>query len=312
MAAPPPRTTSPLPRLPEGWWAVGWKVLDGGRLAAVSADVDMWAAWRSDRAQHTAGEVSRLASQATARVFILRGDQLTASVEFPLLATFPAVEQFADGRWLIVNRRSPGDKNARILGPDGVEQRRIELGDGIEHVKVDGHGRIWVGWFDEGVFGNNKWLVEGLEWPPSSYGIAAFDDHGALRAHASLESVADCYALNVFDDEAWTCTYSDFPIWQMKDGRERVWRTNLSGVSAIAVNYPHVLAAGGYGGNANPVELLKLEDGQARSLGEWRLPFDTNEHSAVTLMDGRADELHVIGDGQWHRWRVADFVNQCD
>lgn len=28
----------------------------------------------------------------------------------------------------------------------------------------------------------------------------------------------------------------------------------------------------------------------------------------LVVMDGRDDELHIVRDGQWHRWRVRDFV----
>jgi hypothetical protein len=150
--------------------------------------------------------------------------------------------------------------------------------------------------------------LPGLKWAPSAHGIAAFDDTGALLEHSTLTSVADCYALNVLNDEAWACTYSDFPIWRMHDGRERNWPTNLRGTRAIAVRYPHVLAAGGYRDEANRVVLLRLENSVSHSLGEWRLPFGVGYPAQVEMIDGRDDELHVVQDHQWHRWRVADFV----
>lgn len=132
-----------------------------------------------------------------------------------MLDQFPIVEQLPDGRWLIANARSDGNGNARLFGEDGTEERRFEFGDGIEHIKTDDEGRIWVGWFDEGVFGNGAWRLPGLKWAPSAHGIAAFDDRGALLMHATLQSIADCYALNVIGAEAWACTYTDFPLWQM-------------------------------------------------------------------------------------------------
>ncbi|MGD2132155.1 MAG: hypothetical protein PVI23_05135 [Maricaulaceae bacterium] len=78
---------------------------------------------------------------------MFQDDQLIEGVQFRLLEPFPIVEQFPDGRWLVVNARSMGQGNARILGADGVEERRIELGDGIEHLKIDDQNRVWVGWF---------------------------------------------------------------------------------------------------------------------------------------------------------------------
>lgn len=301
-----------IPPLPDGWHPLSFKALAGGQLAIVGANADLLSAFRSDREQRTAGEVWRLATKAAARVWTL--DEyagLIERLEFPLLEPFPSVDEFSDGRWLVVNSRSRGDGNARILSADGTEERRVELGDGIEHVKVDDRQRIWVGWFDEGVFGNDRWRVSGLKWAPSAHGIAAFDDQGAVIHHANLESVADCYALNVVGNTAWACTYTDFPIWQMIEGRERVWTTNLSGTRALAVSNRHVLAAGGYKEATNRAVLLRLNESRAETVGEWRLPFGVGYPSDVSMIDGRGDVLHVVSGDNWFRWRVRDFVKLC-
>jgi hypothetical protein len=266
------------------------------------ANVDVRGAWRSDYEQKTAGEACRLAAKATANVWTFDGDDLIEAVQFPLLEPFPIVERFPDGRWLVTAKTGLPGGNARILGADGTEQRRIELGACITHIKIDDQQRIWVGWCDEG----------GLEEPPSAYGIAAFDEQGRLIKHAPSEAtIFDCYALNVSGDTAWTCTFTDFPIWKLGNERERTWPTNLSGTRALAVSYPHVLAAGGYKDAANRVVLLRLDDRRAETLGEWRLPFGAGDPAVVSLIDGRDDELHVVCDHQWHRWRVRELVELC-
>jgi hypothetical protein len=147
MSVLPPPTISTVPSLPEGWHVISFKVLAGARLALVGANADLRAAWRSDRAHETVSEAWRLATRATGGVWVFQDDQLIEGVQFRLLEPFPIVEQFPDGRWLVVNARSMGQGNARILGADGVEERRIELGDGIEHLKIDDQNRVWVGWF---------------------------------------------------------------------------------------------------------------------------------------------------------------------
>jgi hypothetical protein len=297
-----------LRSLPEGWHILGFKVLTGSRLAAIGVDADLHRAWRSDREPNGADEAWRVAADATASVWIFAGHELIEVVRFPLHEPHPIVEQFPDGRWLVANSRSRGQGNARILGADGTEKRRFELGDGINHVKIDDHQRIWVGWFDEGIFGNADWRLPGLAQAPSAYGIAAFDERGALVRHATQETIADCYALNVFGDTAWACTYTDFPILQMSGGLERAWPTSLSGTRALAVDYPYVLAAGGYRDCANGAVLLRLDERNARPLGEWRLPFAVGGSSGPSMIDGRGDELHVVWNRQWHRWHVRDFV----
>ena len=263
-------------------------------MAIVGANADLHTAWRSDQAQKTVGETWRLAAQATAKIWTIEDEELIECVEFPLLEPFPIVDQFPDGRWLVANSRSRDLGNVRVLRLDGAEERCVELGDGIAHIKIDGRQRIWVGWFDEGVFGNDKWRYQGLLRPPSSYGMAAFDDRGELLTHATLEWIADCYALNVFGGEAWACTYTDFPILQITDGRERNWPTTLRGTKAIAVSYPYVLAAGGYQADANRLVLLRLEEHTAHPVGEWRLPYELHR-SEVSMLDGRMTRCMLCG-----------------
>jgi hypothetical protein len=302
----PPPVTSAVPSLPDGWHVLSFKVLAGSRLGTIGANADVRGAWRSDYEQKTVGEAWRLAAKATAKVWTFDGNDLIEAVQFPLLEPFPIIEQFPDGRWLVTAKSGlPGSGNARIVGADGTEERRIELGACIEHIKIDAHQRIWVGWSDEG---------PGFEFlPPSAYGIAAFDDRGTLIKHAPSEgTIVDCYALNVSGDTAWACTYTDFPIWQLGNERERTWPTNLSGTCALAVSYPHVLAAGGYKAAANRVVLLRLDDRRAATLDEWRLPFGVGDPAEIDMIDGRDDELHVVRDRQWHRWRVRDFAKLCD
>lgn len=116
-----------VPQLPEGWFAQGFSVLSGGRLALVGADADLHAAFQSNRAQTTVGEAWRLAAQASGRVWSLKDDELIYEFQFPLLEPFPRVDQFPDGRWLVVNARSSGQRNARVLALDGKKNDALSL-----------------------------------------------------------------------------------------------------------------------------------------------------------------------------------------
>lgn len=307
--APSPSISDVSP-LPDGWYVLAFKVLSGGRLAIIAADLDYHAARKTDYEQKTVGQAQRAAANATAQVLLVQDGSLYEGIRFPLEQPFSIIEQFPDGRWLVAHARSRGRGNARVFDANGAEQRRFELGDGIEHVKIDDTGRIWVGWFDEGVFGNDDWRLPGRKWPPSAHGLAAFDDMGALVTHATLESVADCYALNVVGVEAWACTYTDFPISRLGIDGEKTWQTNLSGTRAIAVKAPFVLAAGGYREDGNRVVLLKLDEDRAQTIGEWRLPFDVGFPQKVDLIDARGDDLHVVVDRKWFRWSVSDFAKR--
>jgi hypothetical protein len=113
-----------------------------------------------------------------------------------------------------------------VLAPDGVILDRLTLGDGIEHVAIDAEDRVWVGWFDEGMFGNDGWRVPGQEWPPSSNGVACFTADGALLPlpvwPVEAGTIADCYALNVVGAGAWACPYTEFPLVRFVPGEDSV------------------------------------------------------------------------------------------
>ena len=94
----------------------------------------------------------------------------------PLEVAYPEVQPLADGGLLVVDARvvygSP--PNARVIAPDRRVRRAIMFGDGVEHVLVDRLDRAWVGYLDEGVFGNLGWGVPGPE-PIGSPGLLRFD-----------------------------------------------------------------------------------------------------------------------------------------
>lgn len=298
---PNPSTVS-LPKLPKGWFPLSYTALAGNRLGILGTDKDILSALKKDRVS-----AWPLSAKASARIWIFDGDGLYESISFPLFQPFPIIDQFPDGSWLVANSRSRGDGNARVFSSDGTEKGRIELGDGIEHLKIDKKNQIWVGWFDEGIFGNDDWQYQGLKWPPSSTGIAAFSNQGKLVKSASLSSIADCYALNVFNNEAWSCTYTDFPIWQMNDQSENVWSSNLSGIKALAVRYPYVLVAGGYRENINSISLVKLE----QDIAVKKITGNTNlisKKTEIQLLDGRANLIHLVTENQWHHWNLAQFL----
>ena len=225
----------------------------------------------------------------------------------------------------MVGSRTGTGPNARVLAPDGALYARFMLGDAIEQVVIDSVDRIWVGWFDEGM-GGGEWTVPGMEWPPSCNGVACFASDGAVEEmplwpeEAGL--IASCYVLTAAGSGVWTSPYTDFPIVRFVPGRPaRWWRSELTGPKAIAVDATHALVAGGYGDDAARLTLVRLQEpgnGQdAVPVVTWRMPLRAalpiqNDWAPVwerpTLLAGRGDTLHLIDDGKWHQWRVADAV----
>ena len=324
-------TVVTLPPLPAGWHLVAAAALADGKLALLGADADLAQEWRRDAEGRVLGKPWEVAARATARVWRFDGEALDAGPSFPLEAPYWQIDRFDDGRWLVVAARTDNEPNARVLAPDGALLARFKLGDGIEHVGVDGRDRIWVGWFDEGIYGNDAWRVPGEDWPPSSRGIGVFSAAGDYQPLSvfpeAVGIVADCYALNIMDEGAWACPEMNFPLLDLRpDHPVRWWSSEIGGAKALAVSGTHVLLAGGYGADANRLTLVTLDGegngGAARTVASWRLPLaprvpqpgerpEILEHHPwqyPMLLAGRGDTIHLIQDETWHRWRVSDAI----
>lgn len=147
----------------------------------------------------------------------------------PEMGFLAHVQPFGDG-WLLADARG-----GKALIFDGTGSRvldRLDLGDGSQHLQTTPEGKIWVGYFDEGVYGSGI----GAE------GLVCFDGKGQplfryaeLAKKLGLPFIDDCYALNVNNNTVWTCYYSDFPLVCLQDfDLAGIWR-DWSSASALAV-----------------------------------------------------------------------------
>jgi hypothetical protein len=160
----------------------------------------------------------------------------------PFTLAFPVVQPLSDGGLLVADSRVAVGKppNGYVIGPDGKVRHSITFGDGIEHLLVDRVGRVWVGYFDEGVFGNLGWGNPGSPEPIGSPGLLRFDlatgeIEWAFKPPEGSDSIADCYALNVDGDHAWMSYYTDFDLFRVdSDGGTRRWRVGARGPGAVA------------------------------------------------------------------------------
>ncbi len=274
---------------PQGWQPICYAVLADGTLAMLAADVDLAGehlrireALQASISPNPPSRLFELCATGNAQIWLATSTGWTDGPAFQLETPFPKFDRFSDGRWLVVASRSGGEADARVLAPDGVVLDRLTLGDGIEHVAIDAGDRVWVGWFDEGMFGNDGWRVPGHQWPPSSNRVACFTADGALLPlpvwPVEAGTIADCYALNVMGPGAWACPYTEFPLVRFVPGKPaRWWRTHIRGAKAIALDGNHALLAGGYQKEANRLALVDLvENGvgeQAPVIAAWTLPL---------------------------------------
>ena len=125
-----------------------------------------------------------------------------------------------DGRVLLVGARcsfraeGDYDLNGIVIDPLSGRSTRMLLGDGIRGVQVDDLGRIWVSYFDEGIFGNFGWGDPGSA-PVGLAGLVCFSDSGEKiweYPYQTHDPISDCYALNVSGSQAAIFFYTDFPV----------------------------------------------------------------------------------------------------
>lgn len=220
-SAPPllaPTVVSHLPALPPGWTALDYAVLDDGALAILADDQQVQAHSFRQQAGFNPEAFRLQIDRANARIWTFDGLSFTSQFGLPLETSVPAFDRTPDGRWVVVGSRTDEQTNARLFTATGAPVRRFMLGDGIQAMQVDALSRAWVGWFDEGVFGNEAWKLPGRKWPPSSAVIACFDLNGEVVWELPIEpdGPADCYALNVTGDTAWAWTYGGHPLHRLR------------------------------------------------------------------------------------------------
>jgi hypothetical protein len=201
------------------------------------------------------------------------------------------------------------DKNGRVYTRTGEFAGEILLGDGIQDVQATSKGVIWTSYFDEGIFGNYGW-----DEPVGASGLVAWSIAGTklfeFQPTEGLDTICDCYALNVTsDDEVWCYFYTEFPLVLIRRNKiAAIWNLPLGGSHAFAVADGFALFQGGYkdrdvyqlfalgdNGDVNPVAKLELKD----------------QHGDRMLADrvvGRGNALHLLSGQDLYRVEVSTAV----
>jgi hypothetical protein len=189
-------------------------------------------------------------------------------------------------------------------------------GNGIEHIAVTPSGRIWAGYFDEGVYGNNGWGGNGASAPIGAAGLVAFDNH--LRPEwryppmGGLGPISDCYALNVIGETAWACYYTDFPIVRVGDGRVSSWNNQIAGAKHLLVAPGHGAAlVGGWTGARWRIGAGRLGAVEFDITAQFRLTMpDGSEPPSDTHLIGRGPDLHAVVGDTWYRLDLDTLLSQ--
>ena len=244
-------------------------------------------------------------------------DNKRRDFELPALdLTFPLVDVFPDGKFLVAGSRSEWraegdyDRNGVVFDPTTGAQTEILLGDGIESVAVDSLGRIWVAYFDEGVFGNLGWGHFGPP-PVGASGLNCFSDDGEILwsfpDDDEFGAIADCYAMNVQGESAIVSFYTEFPLCRVSgDFERRYWETGLEGCRHLAINESSVLFSGQYNDEPAIGYHAIMGDRKLRKLRqiEFCLPDKTPISSGHWI--GRGAEMHFFDESGWYRARLSE------
>lgn len=227
---------------------------------------------------------------------------------------YSTLQTLPDGRFVVVGSRAEwrdgvAENNAYVYGVDGALERAGCLGDGIEHVQASAGGSIWVGYFDEGIYGNDGWGSPGPE-PIGSAGIVRFTSGLEVAWEYPFQKSAtidDCYALNVAGDDVWACCYSAFDVMRIRDGVVQSWGNEVEGARAIVAGDDIVALFGGYGKDHDRLVIGQLDDDELSVDVTTRLTMPNGRRLPQdTFVVGRGEELHMRVGLEWLSWSLAD------
>lgn len=152
-------------------------------------------------------------------------------------------QRLPDGGYALATSRSQiGENNLQLFDDSGRFYTSFAIGDGIEHMVVDLRGQIWVGYFDEGIYGGD---------PLSSRGLSRFDQDGNLKYQWDYEKngpIFDCDVLTVDEaGAAWICPYSAYFVATIDDAGARIVlpKSPISILCGLLIDPTHLGFLGG-------------------------------------------------------------------
>jgi hypothetical protein len=330
-----PRLKARIPLPEPGWFSRGYTLLRDGKIARLEATFDIAGAIR-DRRERGMTNVKRLNQELPEhplepwppyppgikqRIAVLDQNSITLLSEFEVNEDWAIFDQMPDSSWIVADTRCDVvTSNARIIDINGHTTASLLLGDGIQHLQADKHGRIWVGYFDEGVFGNNGWGVATGPEPIGRFGLNCFDESGRLIwknpgnewvPRAGYPTILDCEAMNTADDAVWTCNYRDHQIFRMGfDGKTAIWENEKAGAHIIAAHDDKVVLLGGYGEDKNKGVLLRLDGKNAVPHAEFEIDLGGRYSDIPDLSSARGPNMQFVINDHWLELSVKDVVRE--
>lgn len=294
-----------LPMLADGYYHLSYTVLINGDLATLSTDFDLIAWWRNDQ------KSAKLPEKINYLIAIFDGETFKAKASFAMRdPIYPLIDQFSNGDWLVVNPRcyNRGDKNAMRIAPTGAIMSQFNLGDAIEHVQINKHDEIIIGFFDEGTISNRGWDASGERAKVPIAPIICCDCNGMPLWSVDKEMekfyILDCYVLNVGKSEAYAYYDPDYNVIALSpQGITAHWQADIKGGKMLAFNQDYFVVACSYD-DPNLIEIIAKNDAAKHYLAHM------DSAQPLQAIGGRDDQLHYICGDQWLTFCVTSIVNQ--
>ncbi|WP_318218927.1 hypothetical protein [Streptomyces sp. SCL15-6] len=216
-------------------------------------------------------------------------------------ARWPRLDRLPDGGFVVAasrTRRCQDANQVQVFDALGREMSSFSVGDAIEHLLADETGHIWVGHFDENPAGIRRWSATGrLAWTSDG---------------AAIPGLFDCYALNVSGTVAWACTYTDFPLVEIRPDRGgrsvKVWTNHVRGARAVAVHGQRVAFYGGYGKERDRLAHAELTETSVEPTDVGLLTLPNGRAAGSRRVVGRGSRIYVQTE-PFTAWEVFDLSN---
>jgi hypothetical protein len=207
------------------------------------------------------------------------------------------VQPLPGGQVLLAQGRSRPGSGTQVWSGDGELLADGHVGDAIEDMLTTPSGDLWVGYFDEAMSGTG----------PQTHGLARFEANLQVEwvypFDAGLPVVFDCYTLNVADESATICPYTDFHIITINGTTATDHgRSPYRGAHNLVVDGRDVALVGGYGAEYDQVILVHIGPDRIAVAGEpRRLVLPDGMEIRATRTFCRGADLHVIIGNIWYR-----------
>lgn len=222
-----------------------------------------------------------------------------------------SIQPLPDDQWLLTCGRTRWEgqnteRNGLIYNSQDRCVGKLLLGDGIESVQTTKRGTIWTSYFDEGIFGNFGW-----QDPIGKSGLCAWDRQGnrvyEFQPRLGLDSICDCYALNVENDNSvWFYYYTRFPLVHWRNGQvSESWSLSIKGSSAFAISRGFAMFRGGYG-NEDEFHLFQLSLGKGSSRARrFTVHDDRGRRLKNFQVTARARTLCILASHELYRLPIS-------